>query len=356
MKKLIVFAMLWICWGYALGTLILLGPLRQLIDFVRTKSWTYEQERIVALSTIGVLIVISFLFALLFTRIFMSSFSFVVKTLIVAIPLACTAMSIFLFLHPAYIDRNTPITKVNYQFTIGPYPDLEKMEQLKKEGYTAIISLLHPAIIPFEPKLISEETENAQSAGIQMINIPLLPWIAENEDAIERIRELVRTGKGKYYIHCYLGRDRANVVKRIILQESKAPIYVDKEIILPSINNLTDFERGPIYRLDLQYDYLTPMPTKEEYITYIVAANFQEIVALCDTSDDQISEQYKNEKKWLATYKIPYKQFFINERTSENTLKTIAHSIKGLSKPFLVHVYNTKDPITRSFMKAYMEN
>jgi len=43
------------------------------------------------------------------------------------------------------------------QGNFGPYPTYEELRKLQDDGYTAVVSLLHPAVVPFEPKLISDE-------------------------------------------------------------------------------------------------------------------------------------------------------------------------------------------------------
>ena len=71
-------------------------------------------------------------------------------------------------------------TRAGSSFTFGPYPTEDRLAALERDGYTAVISLLHPAVVPFEPKLIADETAAAERVGIEFIHLPMLPWIADN--------------------------------------------------------------------------------------------------------------------------------------------------------------------------------
>ncbi|GAH26836.1 unnamed protein product, partial [marine sediment metagenome] len=61
-------------------------------------------------------------------------------------------------------------------------------------------------VIPFEPYLIRKEKRNAKIAGIELIEIPMLPWVSSNEEAIKQIELIAsESDNKKYYIHCYFG-------------------------------------------------------------------------------------------------------------------------------------------------------
>ena len=89
------------------------------------------------------------------------------------------------------------------------------MIQLKREGFT-IVSLLHPAVVPFEPKLISDEKKLAESIGVPLIHVPMLPWVSGNQEALATIRQLAADRTRHFYVHCYLGQDRVRVVRHAI--------------------------------------------------------------------------------------------------------------------------------------------
>jgi protein tyrosine phosphatase (PTP) superfamily phosphohydrolase (DUF442 family) len=346
MRRISLITLLWGLWGFSLGTFILLGPVRKTVDFARDHHWSGKQENFVVFAFIALLIVISFFFAVSSSKAILSRRSPVGKraTLIVA-PILATLFSIGLFFNPDLINSTDPQeTVVSEGFTIGPYPTEEKLKQLKAEGYTTIISLLHPAVVPFEPKLLAEEELNAKNVGIKLVSIPLLPWITDNEASIEKLRKLVHNTKGKFYVHCYLGRDRVNVAKAVILQESNLEVGgLDHSRSLDSIDA---FERGNIYKLST-HTFFTPMPTKEEYFGYIIA--------LKNLDDPSTKGSIQEEERWLAPYKIALKVYNINN-ISEAQMKLIVDSVKTINSPTIIHAFNSDQPEAELFRKLYNGN
>ncbi|MBC7913803.1 MAG: hypothetical protein H7Y07_06730, partial [Pyrinomonadaceae bacterium] len=271
------------------------------------------------------------------------------KATFIATPILATLISVGLFLNPDLINNNQRDNKLNAGFTIGQYPTLEKLVQLKKEGYTTIISLLHPSVIPFEPKLMAEEEVNAKKAGIELVSIPLLPWINDNEESIEKLRKLIRTTPGRIYIHCYLGRDRVNVAKAVILQESK--LQVAGRADYRSLDSISAFERGKVYKLD-DKTFFIPMPTEEEYFGYVIAADFKQVVSLKDLSNPESQASIGVESRWLAPYKIPLKVFNTNNFT-EAKMKLIVDSVKSMNVPKVIHAFKSDEPEAQLFIKLF---
>ena len=350
MKKFITITAIWLLWGFSLGTFILLGPVRMTVDYARENNWSKGQESALVFAYIAILIVVSFTLAY-FSNKYIQNHKNPngVKGLFIGLPVITTILAVMLFLNPSLINNDKEDNEISNGFTIGPYPDEAKLEELKSEGYTTIISLLHPAVVPFEPKLLAEEKVNTKAVGIKLVNIPLLPWITDNEEAIDSLRRLVHNAKGKYYIHCYLGRDRVNVVKEIILQESN--LNVEGLSKSRSLDSIETFERGPIYRLTNSV-YIIPMPTKEEYFGYIVAAGFKHVIALKDLKNPGVQESINEEKRWLAPYKIPLKVFDINAIT-EPKMKAIADSVKQLKGAMVIHAFKSEEYESQLFKRIY---
>jgi len=353
MKKNVLLLFSWLCWGFALGTFILLFPLRKTVDFARGHNWAEVTENLLVFFYIVLLAVVSYLLARFTTsRTLHGNTSKGGKALHISVPVVAAIIALFVMLNPAWNNTGTKEAELNTQFTIGPYPTEDKIHELKKAGYTAIISLLHPAVVPFEPKLLGEETTYANRQKLELISIPMLPWISENEEAINKLRTIVRQAKGKYYIHCYLGKDRVNVARRIIEQESSNKIVLEQGLKHRSIDDIEAFERGKIYKLAPEV-YFTPFPTDEEYFGYIVATDFKQVVALSDLSDGQAVARTDKEKESLQNYNIAYKRYDVNERTGEERLKAIADSVKDMGKPLLIHTFRSDQPIAQLFMKVY---
>jgi dolichol kinase len=111
------------------------------------------------------------------------------------------------------LDQN--ITKYeNYEF--GSFPSHERVMDLGQRGYT-VVSLVHPAILPFEQRLLDIERGWAEEAGVPFISIPMMPWISQNEQAIADLQRLAVEGEGRYYVHCWFGYDRTLSARQIII-------------------------------------------------------------------------------------------------------------------------------------------
>ena len=105
-------------------------------------------------------------------------------------------------------------------FTFGPFPTPDKLERLRKDGYTGVVSLLHPAVVPFETKLIGEERAAVEGAGLEFHHAPMLPWVSDNGESLAMLEVLAREERGRYYVHCYLGKDRTRIAQRVVAQAS----------------------------------------------------------------------------------------------------------------------------------------
>ncbi len=226
------------------------------------------------------------------------------------------------------------------------------MAVLKKEGYTTIISLLHPAVVPFETRLLSTEQKNAKEVGIRLLHLPMLPWIADNEVSIDSLRRFARTNKDKCYIHCYLGKDRVNVARRIIEQTSGNAQVEIQTSTHRQFEDIKRFERGPVFKLE-ENDFLTPMPTNEEYLGYILASNFKQIVNLINTKDPEAIIHIKEEKKNLNALGIQYRVYDVNETTNADAMDIIVKEVKMLPKPMIIHPFFTESIEAKLFLEAY---
>lgn len=337
MKKTFTFLFLWLCWGFALGTLILLGPLRWTITYARSNAWSETNENWIAYVYIALLCIISFLLAFFSNRYFSKEFvTRWKKVTLIGIPLAGAIVALYAFLHPGMINTGTDSRQtLSKQFAVGPYPELAKMYELKNEGYTSVISLLHPAVVPFEPTLISQEKENAAAVGLEFISIPFLPWISDNKQAIDSLRNLIRTGNGKYYIHCYLGRDRTSAAARIVKQENQVVLDYggkkkDDHLIVRTL------ERGPVIEIEKDV-FLAPPPTNEEYLD--IVDDFEQVVILADMSDPADAQQFKTEQEWLEPFNIPISAFNVNMNTTREEFIAFVKKLRTLPKPVFLHGY-----------------
>jgi protein tyrosine phosphatase (PTP) superfamily phosphohydrolase (DUF442 family) len=352
MKRTLTFLFLWLCWGFTLGTILLLGPMRWTVDYGRKQSWAEGLERTTVIGYIAVLIIVSLLLAFFSMKLlFKQSTSGVIKGIAVALPVIGIAVSVYVFLHPEWVNSEVSSKEetVSAHFGVGPYPELKKMYELQAEGYTAIISLLHPAVVPFEPSLLEKERNNAKEVGLEFIHIPLLPWISENQQSIDSLRQLIKNGKGKYYMHCYLGKDRVNAAARIVKQENRE---MQDYGVAKKESGLLDkeFERGPVVELEKDV-YLAPLPTKEEYLDVVV--EFQQVVSLSDLKNEEAKKRNNEEQQWLKPYNIPFKVFDVSAATSKAQMQEVVKQVKAMPKPIFIHGFFADDKEMLLFKSLY---
>lgn len=353
MKKTTLLLVSWLFWGFALGTFILLVPLRKTVDMARNNGWSETVENLFVFIYIVILGIVSYLLAkFTASKTTSENAGKGAKVIYLSLPIVLACCALYVMMNPALNNYDTANAELNTNFTIGSYPTQEKIHELKRTKYTAIISLLHPAVVPFEPKLLNEEITYAKEEGIDVISIPMMPWVSKNEAAIDSLRAIVRNAKGKYYVHCYLGKDRVNVARRIIEQETSDKITYEAGLKHRSIDDVKAFERGNIYKLD-EGVYLTPLPTNEEYFGYVIATNFKQVVALTDLTDKQAADSAAAEEKSLKDYNIGYALYNVTDNATEARVQAIADSVKSMKKPVLIHAFRSDQPVAQLFMKAY---
>jgi protein tyrosine phosphatase (PTP) superfamily phosphohydrolase (DUF442 family) len=352
MKRVLLFSLLWGTWGFALGTLVLMYPARWIINYIRLHHYSEKMESVAMVGCMLLLAVVSFVVAWRSASYLLQSTNKFGNALIVAIPIIAASLALAAFMNPKMMNAGSKQENFGKGFTIGAYPELDKMESLKSEGYTTIISLLHPAVVPFEPTLLEQEKENAAKAGIKLIHIPMLPWISDNQASIDSLKRFAASNKSKCYIHCYLGKDRVNVARRIIEQASGIAKVESSIPASRKLDGIEKFERGPIIKLEEKV-YLTPMPTEEEYLGYILAADFKQVVNLINTKDPEAQVRIEEEKKNLAALGIAYKVYDVNETTTLGAMEKIAKEVKTFPKPMIIHPFFSDRIEARLFIEAY---
>ncbi len=112
------------------------------------------------------------------------------------------------------------ISDVSADIVIGPYPVARDFEKLKSNGVKTIVSLLDPSI-PYESKLIDQETILANNAGMVFLNFPMISILGQKmgdhyDQNAAAAAKAIAESKGKVYVHCYLGIHRVMVVKKIL--------------------------------------------------------------------------------------------------------------------------------------------
>ncbi|HXE91576.1 MAG TPA: hypothetical protein VNK82_11485 [Terriglobales bacterium] len=194
-------------------------------------------------------------------------------------------------------ERRARVQQLSRNLTFGPYPDLDDLKSLKFQHYDGVITLLHPAL-PFEKVLLDRETANAGEAGIPVYSFPMLPWISENRDALEAIRRLLGDGSKRYYVHCYLGQHRANLVRQMATHGlALAGESVDE--LLPE-----RLERGTIFTYEHKRIVLGPLPVEQEWFTAVLRHGVREVISTLDPADPDNQPWIEQINKVAADYNL----------------------------------------------------
>ncbi len=168
---------------------------------------------------------------------------------------------------------------------------------------------------------------------------------------LDSLSNFVKNAPGKYYLHCYLGKDRVNTAKRIILK-----VLGDEELLVSEIEDservLSDtlvFERGKITMLGDSI-YYTPYPTDEEFMGYIIAPGINTVVSLLNPKDPNDRKLIEEEKKILATYFVDFVNIPLDANSSKAEIKAAWEIIKQKKKPIVVHHFLSDKPSSVHFI------
>jgi predicted protein tyrosine phosphatase len=119
------------------------------------------------------------------------------------------------------------VRQVSPYVIVGPYPDAKTLRLLHERGTNVVISLLDKDLI-YENSLITRENALASTIGMQAFNAPMdssQPRTSPlNAAALSRIRAFVSNHpQTQIYIHCYLGKHRAQQVAAMLEQQEGKP-------------------------------------------------------------------------------------------------------------------------------------
>jgi len=350
-----LFLFLWLCTGFALGTATLLGPVRWVVTWARERSFSEGVENGLVVGLILLLIAGSFGLARVATFRVLKAESAAVRWGLPGGIAALAVVALALFMNPRVLNEATGATTdaSHATFTFGSYPTEAELRTLKREGYVGVISLLHPAVTPFEPKLLRDEQAAGREVGIAIISIPMLPWVSKNQASIERLKAIAAHPKGRYYVHCYLGKDRVNVVKHLVSQTARTDESEPTES--RSLDEIARFERGPVVELSAGV-YLTPFPTDEEYLGYVIAAGVRQVVSLMDTTDAEALERVRTERQLLRAHRIRLREFPVAEATSEAQLGPLFRELATMPRPVVIHRFFSDRDTEKRFVEAYRKS
>jgi hypothetical protein len=344
----------WLAVGFTFGTLTLLGPVRWITSAMRDAGASEFAERAAVLTVIATYVALSFVFSVFLTRAATGGAlwrRFAVPGTAWIMAVAC----LWLWMTPALVNGFQPVEiDTVARFTFGPYPERERFEQLRADGFTAVVSLLHPAVVPFEPTLLARERELAEEFGIELIHAPMLPWVGDNADTLVKLKELAVRTSGRYYVHCYLGRDRVGVVRALIERSSDSAV-ADVRAAPPTEFEFdkTHFERGPVTEID-DAVFLGPFPTDEEMMKYVLGGSFASVVSLLDPNNPDDVQWIDKERQLLEEHGVPFSLRPVPWlKYSPNAAQVAADHVRSLPRPVLVHGFRSEGSTAEAFALAY---
>ena len=187
------------------------------------------------------------------------------------------------------------------RFDFGPFPSSEAFRDLKSRGYTAVVSLLHPAVVPVEPPLMQREASDAARAGMRLIPAPMLPWLISNDEALRSVVALAHDSTERFFVHCYLGRDRVRMMQRFLLANGGTLISPESD----SVGRTVRMERGSVVAFARDSVVVGPAPTDDELLSVILERRFATVVSLLYPSDTSEARVTAHEREALAKFGIP---------------------------------------------------
>ncbi len=312
LTRLGLFLYLWLMVGMFLGTIVLLVPVRWILAGLQRLGWEQSAQNIVLVIVILAYIVLSwFVTRALHRRMFATQNS----TARFGIPAVATILAVATFWqwsNPSGMFASLAGATSSHMsmgsgavWEFGKYPDTETLKRLKRENVTAVISLEHPGDL-VEKQAIEQERRITSELGLRLVEAPMLPWVSKNEASLEKIRSIARTGEGRYYVHCGLGRDRVNLVKHMLEGMGARTVtsvgYLEGNFFHTRIPN---FERGQLGTFG-DDKWLTPYPDKHEMLANILQGKRARFIMALDTTDAEQRQWWQEARALFKEYAIQY--------------------------------------------------
>ncbi|MBW3551868.1 MAG: hypothetical protein KY466_00085 [Gemmatimonadetes bacterium] len=359
-----LFLYLWLMIGFATGTAVLLFAARGVTGLLRDSAAAgmeaYAMWAVMAAFVIG-----SFFLSLWLWR--RSLRGGAGRFAIPAVATMLASLALWGWSNPARYaaiaggEESRIALDAGPEFVFGAYPDEARLRELKEAGFTAVVSLQHPAVVPIELQGIRAEKEAARNVGIPFVHAPMLPWVSDNEGALETIRGLVERGTGKYYVHCGLGRDRANVVKAMVERMGEARVATAGDLKAPRTfaDRVAEgrflMERGNFQVLaeDL---WVVPYPNEREGFSKLFGGQVETVLMMMDPADPEQREWIAEGKRLFQQYGVPFR-FQPYDPADPQGVARFARQVREAPRPTVVMVPFTRpcprDEITRAFLDAY---
>ena len=341
------FCYVWLLIGFTLGTIVLLWPVRWLTHAVQGAGGSQGLENALVIALVLLYVIASFVLALRVNSFVCSCRTSGARWSVLTIATLVSATTAWSWHDPSQLlagfagGGNIAAIKTDSGavFEFGPYPDHAYLEALKERGVRTIISLQDPAI-PVERDGVSEEVEAAHELGLTLVQAPMVPWFSENRESLQKIRDIAVHGHGHYYVHCGLGRDRVNIVRRLI--ESTGARTASAADLRPPLGfegRKADFQQGSLFSLAPGV-WLIPYPEKEEMYGCIFEGHPGRVVLLLDSTDARQDSLLKESRRLLAAYAVPYIELPLRARSLDHA-DSIVRVVRAMTPPVTVIAYRT---------------
>src|SRR3989339_1870809 len=104
-KNVLMLLLFWFMNGYVLGTVLLMGPVRWIVDYSKTQNWSQSAEDIIIKIVMVLLLILSFILSLFMTRSFLRSDSVFKRVMLFLFPLIFSAVAVWLWMNPGLMQK-----------------------------------------------------------------------------------------------------------------------------------------------------------------------------------------------------------------------------------------------------------
>ncbi|MEO7457476.1 MAG: hypothetical protein ABIY52_14520 [Gemmatimonadaceae bacterium] len=368
-KFFATFGYAWFTIGLFTGTLVLVLAVRGILNVLHRLGWGQVAQNRLFMVVIVLFVVGSFMLARRVVRMLYRLRPGTRKAALVALAVPAL-LSGYAWSNPtkflagfAGTESSSLAMAGGPNFMFGSYPDDAHLRELKAKGVTAVVSLQSPAVV-VEISGINEERKSAERAGLQFIEAPMLPWVSDNTESLEKIKQLALTGKGTYYVHCGLGRDRVNIAKRVIesLQSethARVASTTDLKHAIGFERRTEPFERGMPMKVQ-DGVWVVPFLNKEEFYGFILQGQPGHVILALNPADSVQRLWIADAEKQFRQYAVSYTAIAYPRAAGDTSTAAVMALVKAQKPPFTVIVPKTtfsvgdpKDPVARAIGKAF---
>lgn len=368
-KFFATFGYAWLTIGLFTGTVVLVLAVRGIMDVLQRLEWGQAAQNRLLILVILSFIVLSFMLARRVVRVLYRQRPMTRRVALVALAIPAV-LSVYAWSNPtrflsgiAGTTRSTYAMKNGPKFLFGPYPDEDRLRSLKKEGVTTVVSLQSPSVF-VEISGINAERDAAARTGLKFVEAPMLPWVSDNTESLEKIKQLALHGSGTYYVHCGLGRDRVSIVKRVI--ESLEPETGARVASTGGLKAAVGFdrrterfERGMPMKLE-NGAWVVPLLNEAEFYGFVLQGQPGHLLIVLDSNDVAQHGWLLDARKKMREYAVAYDLIQFPGVRGDTSTAGIVARVRALTPPFTVMVPSMTaslgdpvNPVARALARAY---